>query len=128
MEFDYKIYPDKNLVITKAVGDSALEDMIIHMNKVNADPAFKKGMNSIVDISEVAIKIDIQTMSRLLEYIKTIEKVRGKCKWAIVAPRDLYYGLVRMFSFLSRDTMIETQAFRTLEEALEWVGAEPDEK
>ena len=128
MEFEYKIDADSNLVIAKATGEFSLEDLIIHMNEVNADPTFKKGMNSIADLSEVTFKINMQTMSRLLDYVRTMEKVRGACKWAVVTPRDLFFGLVRMFSFMSRDTAIETQAFRTLEEAMEWIGAEPDEK
>ena len=41
---------------------------------------------------------------------------------AIVAPIDLYYGLMRMASVFGEEFGVETVVFRTEEEALEWLG------
>ena len=42
---------------------------------------------------------------------------------AIVAPMDLYYGLMRMASLYAEELGVETAVFRSEEEALEWLGA-----
>ena len=41
---------------------------------------------------------------------------------AIVAPIDLYYGLMRMASVFGEEFGVETVVFRTEEAALEWLG------
>ena len=42
---------------------------------------------------------------------------------AIVAPEDLYYGLMRMASLYAEEFGVDTAVFRTEEEALQWLGA-----
>jgi len=49
------------------------------------------------------------------------DKFGKRC--AIVAPLDLYYGLMRMASVFGERFGVETAVFRTEEEALEWLGA-----
>ena len=49
------------------------------------------------------------------------DKFGKRC--AIVAPIDLYYGLMRMASVFGERFGVETEVFRTEEEALEWLRA-----
>ncbi len=48
------------------------------------------------------------------------DKFGKRC--AIVAPVDLYYGLMRMASVFGERFGVETEVFRTEEQALEWLG------
>jgi len=49
------------------------------------------------------------------------ERIGGRC--AIVATEDIHFGLSRMGSVYSESVGVETEVFRTEEEALIWLGA-----
>ena len=49
------------------------------------------------------------------------ERIGGRC--AIVATEDVHFGLSRMGSVYSESVGVETEVFRTEEEALVWLGA-----
>ena len=49
------------------------------------------------------------------------ERIGGRC--AIVATEDIHFGLSRMGSVYSESVGVETEVFRTEEEALVWLGA-----
>lgn len=48
------------------------------------------------------------------------ERIGGRC--AIVATEDIHFGLSRMGSVYSESVGVETEVFRTEEEALAWLG------
>ena len=58
------------------------------------------------------------------DFVESIQEVRGKCKWAFIAPNDPAYGVSRMFSTLSDGLSIESEVFRTKDEAKKWLGLE----
>lgn len=43
-------------------------------------------------------------------------------KLAIVAPRDLLFGMARMYEMLRNDSPVEVRVFREREEAESWLG------
>jgi len=49
------------------------------------------------------------------------DAIGGKC--AVVASDDVHFGLIRMGSVHSQDSGLETSVFRSVPEALEWLGA-----
>ena len=48
------------------------------------------------------------------------ERIGGRC--AIVATEDIHFGMSRMGSVYSESVGVETEVFRTEEEALAWIG------
>jgi len=52
------------------------------------------------------------------------ERIGGRC--AIVAREDIHFGLSRMGSVYSESVGVETEVFRTEDEALAWLGVRAD--
>jgi hypothetical protein len=52
------------------------------------------------------------------------ERIGGRC--AVVATEDIHFGLSRMGSVYSESVGVETEVFRTEDEALAWLGVRAD--
>lgn len=52
------------------------------------------------------------------------ERIGGRC--AIVATEDIHFGMSRMGSVYSESVGVETEVFRTEEDALAWLGVRAD--
>jgi hypothetical protein len=48
-------------------------------------------------------------------------------KFAIIAARDLLFGMARMYEILRSDSPVEVRVFRDRPEALRWLGIEEDD-
>jgi hypothetical protein len=52
------------------------------------------------------------------------ERIGGRC--AVVATEDIHFGLSRMGSVYSESVGVETEVFRTEDDALAWLGVRAD--
>ena len=52
------------------------------------------------------------------------ERIGGRC--AVVATEDIHFGLSRMGSVYTESVGVETEVFRTEDEALAWLGVRAD--
>lgn len=118
------INPELNTVFTVYKGKIGIEDLIEQTKTIQANPKFKRNMNSLVDLTlaKPDIDIDFEKVNQYKEFIASVQKLRGTCKWAIVAPDDLVFGLSRMFEVLSSGLTIQTKVFRNEREARQWLG------
>lgn len=120
--FRFEIDEARNLIRLKIVGDVYMADVMTYMRNVPTNPGFRKGMNTLVDISLARFNVGTDEIWRLRELVGSIQEERGACSWAVVAKSDLHYGLTRMFSLITEGLKIKTEVFRTVEEALDWLG------
>ena len=115
----YKIDKDRGLVLSSASGVFSMVDARSHQERLSKHPDFNPGFSQIADFSQCT-QFDISA-----EDIRALAEVpifSPQSRRALVLPTDLAYGLGRMFEMLREshgDTGI--RAFRTLEEALDWV-------
>jgi hypothetical protein len=104
---------DKKLktVFVKATGEISIEDLIEQEKKINHDPDFEKGFNTYADFSKAKPSADIHFDKIIIsvDFVKSIQEVRGKCKWAIFAPLEHAYTVSNMFAVLSEGLDIETK-------------------
>jgi|GEM_PF-6496605 len=88
------------------------------------DPNFPPNAVFLMDVthSESLASRHPQDIIETAEFLGPKADKFGK-RCAIVAPIDLYYGLMRMASVFGEGFGVETEVFRTEEEALDWLGA-----
>jgi hypothetical protein len=124
IKFKYHINRKLNTIFSSAEGIINIDDLIKQAKTIQANPEYKKGMNSLVDLSlaKPSRDIDFEKVNRYKEFIESVQHIRGTCKWAVVAPEDLVFGLSRMFEMLSGSLSIQTKVFRTEPEARKWLG------
>lgn len=130
MPFAYTIDGDSNLINLQITGSFSEGQIRENIARVNADPKFRKGLNTLADITDARADIGYQQMRQFARYVETLHDVRGECKWAILAPTDVSYGMSRMLEALTDSPSIHIQAFRSRKQALRWLGLpenyEPD--
>lgn len=123
-KMSFQIEEEQNIIVSCYEGRIGIEDLINQTAAILAAPEFKKSMNCLVDLTlaEPDMDIDFEKVNQYKEFIESIQETWGLCKWAIVAPDDLVFGLSRMYEMLSKNLSIQTRVFRSEQEAREWLG------
>jgi hypothetical protein len=126
--FQYRIDPQRKLVVAWGTGTVTDPDVFAYQREVWSKPEVA-GYHELIDMSEVkAIEMpSIDRMWELAAVSTAMDRARPSGKLAIVAPRDMAFGLGRMYE---RYRALESRGnkqvgvFRTLDEALAYLGVE----
>ena len=124
MKLVFNIDKELRTVYVKAEGEITVEDLIENEKNIINDPDFVIDLNTLADFSRAwpAVSVNYQTIERSRNFVSSIQDIRGKSKWALIAPNDPAYGVCRMFASLSDGLSIETRVFRNEDDARKWLG------
>jgi hypothetical protein len=121
MPFSYKIDKERKIVMSTGYDVFTLADALEHQEKLRKDPNFDPSFCQLMDFTHVT-KLDLRgdDVRRLAQ----ASIFARDSKRAILVTNDTAFGLARMFAIL-RSTLGEEgiQAFRNLDDALDWVLA-----
>jgi hypothetical protein len=118
-----QIDPSHNLVtldlrgsLDPAEATSALRSIITH-------PDLPMSPNGIVDTTDL---VDLNLQARDVRELAAMAELsdnrwRGG-RWAVIAPRDLVYGMARMYQMIRSNAPYEIGVFRTRAEGVSWLG------
>jgi hypothetical protein len=120
--------PEDNLVII--VHEGAVEDDEFEKfyREFYEDGSFDKSSDLLVDLHKTLSSVRSATALTRLAYFlkKQYEDVTSNPKVAVVAPKDVSFGLARMYEAFSSDIEWDFVVFRSARAALAWLG-QPDE-
>ena len=128
MPIEFSIDHEKRLVRAKGSGTLSDEDVFSYQRDVWSRPEVA-GYHELMDMSEVR-QIALPSMDRVRDLAKlsaSMDAEKAASKFAIVAPFDLAFGLGRMYEMyrdLQAQSTKQVGVFRTLQEALEFLGVE----
>jgi hypothetical protein len=119
---DLKIDEIKNIAYIKMSGPvTSVEALNAFDTAVSADN-YKAGMGRLWDFREVDLSaIDSDTIRKMAKYSLSFPSGINDVKVALVTARSLEYGLSRMFEVFSTDAKSKVRAFKTMDEAEEWM-------
>ena len=126
MPIVHRIDHERKVVIERAYGVLTDEDVFNFQHTIWSDPAVA-GYNELADMTHVS-EIAIPSIHRVRDLAMTaveMDSTEGSSRFAIVAPDNLAFGLGRMFQAyreLEKGSRKNVGVFRTLEEALAWLG------
>lgn len=118
--YDHK----ENLIYTKFSGVITDEDLRQQAKAVAADPRIKPGVRELVDLRSVdSVEASTETLGFIILTDKAHRDKFEGMRIAIVATRDLLFGLSKIFEVLSdiENAPSEVNVFRTMAEAKEWL-------
>lgn len=126
MNSSYYIDEVKNLVVLKRVGSITVEDDIAMHKLIMADPKYRKGMNSLIDMSEATYDWGLQEMDQFRSYINAIAKHLGPRKWALVSNGGITQANAKLFTVLHdlQPHGLTLKLFSNKFEAIKWLGKE----
>ncbi len=111
------------IVIHKVTGDLLLEDVQQAFAMRAGHPEFRPDMGVLWDLSEAnASRMTSNDIRTIAGQNKARLKKKGvRYRVAFLAPRDIEYGLSRMYEMFADASLVENRVFRTPEEARQWL-------
>lgn len=111
-------------VFQTATGDLSLAELIVDLRQRQGDPArVAQRKFSLIDFSAVTTLqgATLEAMQRLIVEQRRLAQAAPKLDLAVVAPKDLIFGVARMWEGMKQDLGWEGCVVRTREEALAWL-------
>lgn len=128
MPIEYSIDHERRLVLARGIGTLTDQDVFGYQSEVWSRSEVA-GFDELMDMTAVT-KIALPSMDRvrsLAQLSAGMDSPSPRSKFAIVAPSDLAFGLGRMYEMyreMEAKSNKEIGVFRTLEEALRFLGVE----
>lgn len=118
VEFD----PTGNLVTLNLHGRIDLADATRILDEIMARPDIRSP-NGLIDTDGLTgLDLVAQDIRQIAEFAERADAVWAGGRWAVVAPRDLVYGMARMYQLIRSGAPYEIEVFRTREEAHRWLA------
>lgn len=123
MPIEYDIIENKQLVLAKGTGVVTAIDIIEHLDSLSADNRYTAPMKKIVDYRLIE---DIEINSKEANGIAQKKRLLTSTlfcgeRCAFVSPDDTAYGTSRVHQALSEGSNANTEVFRQIEDALDWL-------
>ena len=113
----------RKLVEVVFEGELTESDIADLMDRHLRDPrsAFPLGLFDLCGVTAMSLSSDSvrDAAGRVAEHVNS--RLEGG-KLAIVAPRDLLFGMARMYEILRSESPVEVRVFRQRDEAESWLG------
>ena len=122
-EITYRIDEEREIIFSRCVGKITLDDLINHVNTIIFDPKFRRGMNSISDISDCELEGSFSILSSFLEHLKKMENLRGKFKWAVIVNVQKRLDGIQLFKTLANEGKFLVKLFEDKDEAEKWINS-----
>lgn len=113
--------PEHNLAIFTVEGSACRDEFLQTVMNI---PPGESTSNIIWDVSNGTVEqIESRDLQKITRFLKTGHGMRPGGKTALVGPRDLEFGMGRMFQAYAELEKLEVayKTFRTMEEAIAWI-------
>jgi len=123
MPVTYDVDRDLSLIRTRCSGDVKLADVVAHFRELERDASLPECLDVLLDLTEVGTN---PGSDQLRSAAREVEILSRKIEWgacAIVADRDILFGIARMFHAFAADQFTQANVFREREEAERWLAS-----
>ncbi len=118
MPASYRIDKSLGLVFTTAQGVLTGQDILTHRQRLREDPDFDPSYNQLIDLRDV---IEFAASTTEMRKISTYHISTEKSRRAIVAEKDIYFGMARMYEMYGEADPSQIKVFRGMAEARRWL-------
>jgi hypothetical protein len=126
MPINYKFFKSFNLVYAVGTGSLTDQDCTSHAYQLFHDPDFDYDYDELLDLSRVTA-VDLTNDGVYMTSLEVLQHrdLLVNAKLAIVAPTEALYGMARMYELMLSPYLRNTQVFRAVDPALDFLGLEP---
>jgi hypothetical protein len=123
MTVSYQIDRELSLVRTRCAGDVTFAEVMDHFRELERDASLPARLDVLIDLTEMQ---SIPESDQLKSLASRVEQLQGKLTWgscAIVADRDVLFGMSRIFQVFVEAHFGDSRVFRKLDEAERWLSS-----
>ena len=118
---DLRNYEEKNITYIKLSGTLSKKVILRAFDLTVSDKRYKEGMGRLWDFRDADLSsLDSKTILEMAQYSSRFPPGINDVKVALVASRDLEYGISRMFQAAS-EAITTIRVFRAVDEAEKWM-------
>lgn len=121
MSVTYRISPEDHIVYLTTVGEAPFDELKGVMLSVLADPAYRPGFDFLSDRSRETDVPGPLYVRQCIDFLREHLREMGSYRWALVSDTPALDRMLRMFSMLAETRGVRAEAFRTVDEAREWL-------
>ena len=122
MSVTYRIDSAQKVLYTTYEGEVTDQQFLQHARDIESDPEIDSSFVELIQANTTSMdgvtSAGVRQTGRALRASSVIRRI------AIVAPRDVEFGVARMVAILAAESQIEVQPFRAQAEARSWLGIE----
>jgi hypothetical protein len=124
LPIDCAVRPDEGQVIFTVRGGFTADEFIEAVEAASELPGWRPAMDALFDMTDgLGNQLSPDALKRMARFMwASTPKLGAGYKVAVVAARDVEYGLSRMFQVFMDGPPFEFRIFRDRAEALEWLG------
>jgi hypothetical protein len=124
MPITYQIRTDEKLLIFSHSGVVKDDEFLSFYKTLYEDNRFDKSFNTLVDLRRAeSVVRSAAALNAFAEYVQQqYANITARPKVAVVAPKDVSFGLARMYAAFSETVPWEFIVFRDAGAALAWLG------
>jgi len=120
------IDPNSGVIVHAVSGDISPDDLLRALDGIVDHPLYQLGSDALWDFSGAVVSnFEGKVLRNLVRGVRERLATRGKgFKVALVAPRDIDYGLARMYEAYASELPILLSVFRSSGDAWDWLSRE----
>ncbi|GMR08078.1 MAG: hypothetical protein BMS9Abin26_1083 [Gammaproteobacteria bacterium] len=124
MTIDTNVDPGTGIITYSVTGCPSYEEFLAAIASRFEHPDFRLDMNVLWDLREANFTtLETSTLRQIAEFIKLkYDSHYAEHKAALVASKNLEYGLCRVYAVYANILPSQIRVFRTLEDAHGWFG------
>jgi hypothetical protein len=106
------------------MGDVTLAEVMSHFRELERDASLPARLDVLLDLTEMQ---SIPESDQLRSVAREVDSLQQKLEWgscAIVASRDVLYGMSRILRVYAEAHFVNSNVFRELEEAEIWLASQ----
>jgi hypothetical protein len=127
LNIEYEIYEPPGIIVARMMGRVVINDLLRHVDQLAEDSRYRPGLDKLVDMRLVeSMELHVDDENQFVNY--KMEKGVRERRIALVAPRDISFGMSRVYQALSESIHEEVSVFRSLDEAINWLSLPLDFK
>ena len=120
----YRIDSQRRRIWTTCIGNVNPKEISKHFQDLERDPDRPDRLNVLLDLTEMTSLPETDQLRAVTNDLKRHQRTMQFNACAIVARRNVLYGMMRMFQALARNSFTTTQVFRTTVDAEAWLTAQ----
>jgi hypothetical protein len=128
MPIEYRIVPERNLLLVEGHGTLSYTDLIEFRTSLAKNPLLKDGLRELADFRRVEkYNLNVDGFHEFLEVERSYSQLFQNFRIAIVTHSDLHYGFAQMYRGEIGDRLPNVQVFRDMEKAKTWLFGNSDQ-